>query len=129
MYTDACSLFLARGLEFSTLQLSNVAQAAPSPLLCLLSVHEARVGDRKFRGFFFFLLGLTGASGLPAGHLLGAKHAAERLQRCCAHPGSFSIKHLRNSFQVYITPSYRMLAQPDNNSVVASRLNSTETGL
>ena len=34
------------------------------------------------------------------GHLLGAKHAAERLQRCWAQPMSFSIKHLRKSFQV-----------------------------
>ncbi len=48
------------------------------------------------------------------GHLLGAKHAAERLQRCWAHPSgqAFSIKHIRKSFKVGCIPllSYPMSA-------------------
>jgi len=51
---------------------------------------------------------------LNEGHLLGAKHAAERLQRCWVHPlgQAFSIKHLRKSFKVGCIPlsSYQMSA-------------------
>ncbi|CAL5223519.1 g6048 [Coccomyxa viridis] len=38
------------------------------------------------------------------GNLLGAKHAAERLQRCWVHPSgqAFSIKHLRKSFKALL---------------------------
>lgn len=32
--------------------------------------------------------------------MLGARHAAERLQRCWATPFAFSIDHLRHSFDV-----------------------------
>ena len=43
---------------------------------------------------------------LNPGNLLGAKHAAERLQRCWVHPSgqAFSIKHLRKSFKVLHAP-------------------------
>ena len=105
MYMDACYFFLVYELRLSTMQLSNMAQTATSLLLSLLSMHGPEVRDRSFRCFHFFLLGLIGACGLPAGHLLGAKHAAERLQRCWAHPVSFSIQHLRSSFQVCIVPN------------------------
>ena len=42
-----------------------------------------------------------------SGNLLGAKHAAERMQRCWAHPSgqAFSIKHLRESFKVHLATS------------------------
>ena len=45
---------------------------------------------------------LTTSRLLVTGNLLGAKHAAERLQRCWVHPSgqAFSIKHLRKSFKV-----------------------------
>lgn len=32
--------------------------------------------------------------------MLGARHAAERMQRCWAVPAAFSIEHLRASFEV-----------------------------
>ncbi|EIE18312.1 MA3-domain-containing protein [Coccomyxa subellipsoidea C-169] len=37
-----------------------------------------------------------------AGNMLGARHAAERLQRCWATPFAFSIDHLRHSFQALL---------------------------
>ena len=57
------------------------------------------------------------------GHLLGAKHAAERLQRCWVHPSgqAFSIKHLRKSFKVGCIPllSHQMAADASSHEIPA----------
>lgn len=86
---------------------------APLAVFSVCSYVQVRGGHLRKLPFCLLALRLAHLW-LPAGHLLGAKHAAERLQRCWAHPVSFSIQHLRSSFQVCIRPCISATAQSED---------------